>query len=378
MDIDLTPDQKAFRDTTRSFLAKTAGSEVARGLADSGEGLDRPWWARGAELGWTAMLVPETLGGGTVSGNPMTDLCLVAREFGRACAPGPLLSTSAVLAGLTSSGETWAEEIESILAGELLAGWAVYEPDRGWVSSNPATTATPTASGGLLVSGTKDRVEEGDSADLFLVTARSPDGPVQVLLPRDTPGLTVSRSWSLDATRRYASVRLTDVHVPAERVVHRGPAALAAIEAQRRCAALLAAAEMTGAVEVMFDVTVQWMADRYAFGRPLASYQALKHRMADNKTWLEACLAVTAGAARAVDAGAPGAAELVHAAKAYVGAKAPIILQDFIQLHGGMGVTWEHDLHLYLRRAVGDRALYGTPEECHEEIIVMLEGKDAA
>lgn len=377
MNSDLTPDQLAFRDTTRQFLAKTSSSSQVRGHAESGLGVERRWWSQGAELGWTAMLVPEALGGGTASGNALEDLCLVAREFGRSCAPGPLITTSAVLTGLAAAGSAQSEAVEAILSGESLASWAVYEPDRGWDASSPGVLASPRTEGGFTLSGTKDRVEAGDSADLFLVTARSPDGPVQVLLRRDNPGLSVIPSWSLDAARRFASVSLDDAVAGPETVVQQGETARAAIEAQLTNAALLAAAEMTGALEAMFSVTLQWMFDRHTFGRPLASYQALKHRMADNKTWLEACIAVTEGAARAVDSGSPRALETVSIAKAYVGEKAPVILQDFIQLHGGMGVTWEHDLHLYLRRTLCDRALYGTPEESLERITAILEGAAA-
>lgn len=377
MDTDLTPDQKTFLDSTRDFLRQTSSSQQIRELAESGEGTDREWWAQGAELGWTAMLVPESLGGGTVSGEPLRELCLVAREFGSTCAAGPLLATSAVLTGLVAAGESQASVIESIMAGEVLATWAFYEPGRGWDPSTPGTVATSTPGGGYSLTGTKDRVEAGDSADLFLVTARSLEGPIQLLVPRDAPGLTINPSWSLDATRRFATLTFTDVVVDPGSVVQRGEPARLAVETQLRNTALLAAAEMSGAIQKMFDTTMQWMFDRYTFGRPLASYQALKHRMADNKMWMEACLATTDEAARAVDAGSPDATELVGIAKSYVGDKAPAILQDFVQLHGGLGVTWEHDLHLYLRRASCDRALYGTPEEHREWITTILEGKAA-
>lgn len=377
MDTDLTSDQKTFLDSTRDFLQQTSGSQRIRELAESGEGTDREWWSQGTELGWTAMLVPESLGGGTVSGEPLRELCLVAREFGSTCAPGPLLATSAVLTGLAAAGESQSESIQAIMGGESLASWAFYEPGRGWDPSTPGTVARPMPGGGFSLSGSKDRVEAGESADLFLVTARCSDGPVQLLVPRDTPGLAIIPSWSLDATRRFATLTFTDVVVGPDAVVQRGEPARAAVDAQLRNAALLAAAEMSGALQTMFETTMQWMFDRYSFGRPLASYQALKHRMADNKTWMEACLATTAGAARAVDSGSPDSAELVAIAKSYVGDKAPVILQDFVQLHGGLGVTWEHDLHLFLRRASCDRALYGTPEEHRQRIATILEGKAA-
>jgi alkylation response protein AidB-like acyl-CoA dehydrogenase len=125
--------------------------------------------------------------------------------------------------------------------------------------------------------------------------------------------------------------------------------------------ATLACAEASGAVARAFELTVDYAFDRHTFGRPLASYQALKHRFADMKWWLEACLGTSTDAARAVQADRSDRAEAVSTAKAYVGERGPAIVQDCVQLHGGIGVTWEHDLHIYLRRVLVDRLLYGDP-----------------
>jgi alkylation response protein AidB-like acyl-CoA dehydrogenase len=127
-----------------------------------------------------------------------------------------------------------------------------------------------------------------------------------------------------------------------------------------------------GATDRVFETTLAYMFDRFSFGRPLASYQALKHRFADAKLWLEACRATTAAAARAVHEDAPDATELVSAAKSYVGDKATEIIQECVQMHGGMGVTWEHDIHLYLRRVTQNRVMYGTPIEHRERIATLL------
>lgn len=373
MSTDLTPDQQTFIGTTRAFLDKTVSSSTLREFADGDGHFDRAWWSQAAELGWTAMMVPESLGGGSVSGAPHVELALVAEELGRRCAPGPLISTSAVLTSLVRAGDRLADEIEGIVSGELVATWAHYAPDREWADSLDGVTATATSGGVYTLDGVRDRVEAGDQADLFLVETASASGPLQVLLTRDTPGLRVEPTWSLDPVRRFSKLELSGVRVDAATVVHSGPAAASAAEAQLHVAATLAAAETAGAVASMFDVTLAWMFDRYTFGRPLASYQALKHRMADNKTWMEACLATSRAAAAALDAHADDAAELVSIAKAYVGQNAPVMLQDFVQLHGGLGVTWEHDLHFYLRRAITDRALYGTPVDHRQRIAGIVE-----
>ncbi|MEU6644418.1 acyl-CoA dehydrogenase family protein [Saccharomonospora sp. NPDC046836] len=372
MDLELTPDQRLFQSTTREYLDRSAPIGTVRELAESGTGFQRDWWRQGAELGWTAMLVPEQLGGGTVSGSPMAELAIVAEEMGRTCAPGPLTTTSAVLAGLVRAGEAFADTIGSIVSGDSVVAWAFYEPGRGLDLTRFSVTAEPDGDGYRL-SGSCDRVESGDQADAFLVAAQSPDGPVQVLVRADVPGVSVTPLWTLDVVRHTALVRFADVAVEPAAVVHRGADATAAVEAQLQVAAALAAAEMAGAADRTFEFTMQWMFDRYTFGRPLASYQALKHRMADNKMWLEACRATAVAAAKALDEDPGEAAEAVSAAKSFVGSKTPVVIQDCVQLHGGIGVTWEHDIHLYLRRVTLDRALYGTPEEHRRRITDLLD-----
>ena len=144
------------------------------------------------------------------------------------------------------------------------------------------------------------------------------------------------------------------------------------IERLFELAVALQCASMAGVVDRVLDFTLEYSFDRYSFGRPLASYQALKHRFADMKVWTEASLATAAAAARAVDGRSEGSFELVSVAKSYIGDRAPMILQDCVQLHGGIGVTWDHDLHLYLRRVVQDRAVFGTPHEHRERIVGTL------
>jgi alkylation response protein AidB-like acyl-CoA dehydrogenase len=370
----LTADQRLFRESTRDYLERSMPVDAVRRLGESAAGFDRDWWRAGAALGWTAMLVPEELGGGTISGLPLLDLSMVAQEFGRACAPGPLITTSAVLTGLARAGDRCADTVAAVLAGERIAAWAVSEPQRSVLFEQPVTRAEPHGTG-YRITGVKELVESGDQADVFLVIASGPDGPVQLLVPADAPGVTVSTSWTLDLVRHLARVEFADVAVGADAVVQHGEAAADAARAQLRVAATLAAAETVGATDRAFAATLQWMFDRYSFGRSLASYQALKHRMADNKTWLEACHATAWAAAAAADT--PAAAETVSAAKSYIGDKAPAIVQDCVQLHGGIGVTWEHDMHLYLRRVTVNRALYGTPAEHRRLITNLLDGSAA-
>jgi alkylation response protein AidB-like acyl-CoA dehydrogenase len=373
VDLDLTADQKLFVEATRDFIDKTMPLTAVRALAQRDEGFDRSWWGRGAELGWAALLIPEESGGGSVSGEGLLDLAVLAEELGRTVAPGPLLATNTVIAGLLAAtdGPDHTAELDQLAAGELIGTWAVYEPGSGFAPLDPGLTANSKGEGYVL-DGVKDRVEVADQADLLLVTAATDDGPTQFLVPVGTAGVTVTPSWSLDLVRRFGEVRFDGVEVGADAVVGRRGAAADAVERQLQVAVVLQSAETVGAIFRVFEFTVQWAFDRYTFGRPLASYQALKHRFADMKTWAEASAAIALAAARAVQAGSADAATLVSSAKSYIGAKAPQIVQDCVQMHGGIGVTWEHDLHLYLRRVTVNRALYGTPEEHRRRIADLI------
>jgi alkylation response protein AidB-like acyl-CoA dehydrogenase len=135
---------------------------------------------------------------------------------------------------------------------------------------------------------------------------------------------------------------------------------------------VLQCAEMVGATDRVFEFTVEYAQDRYSFGRPLVSYQALKHRFADMKMWLEASHASAVAAARSVDSESASAPELISVAKSYIGDHTPFIMQECVQLHGGIGVTWDHDLHLYLRRLVVDRAQFGTPRDHRERVASVV------
>jgi alkylation response protein AidB-like acyl-CoA dehydrogenase len=372
VEYNLTPEQALFRDTTRGFLEKEAPLTKVRELAASPVGFDREWWRRGAELGWASMLVAPAMGGDSISGNAIADMAIVAEEMGRLVSPGPLVPVNVVALALSeaSNAEVHAEVIEGLMAGTTIASWAVYEPDRGWDPAGSAVTAVRDGDDYLL-SGTKDRVDSGDQADYFLVTASADEGLTQFLVPVTAPGVTITRDQSLDVVRRFVTVRLANVRIPASGLVGAPGEGAAAAARQLQAAVALQCAELTGVAARVLEFTIQWAFDRYSFGRPLASYQALKHRFADMRLWLEASQAVAGAAAKAATGGGPEAAELTSVAKAYIGERATDLIQDCVQLHGGIGVTWEHDIHLYLRRATVDRVLWGTPSE-HRRLLADI------
>jgi len=356
-----------FTSTTQAFLQKEAPLRRVRELHAAGVSFDPAWWRRAAELGWTALLVPEDLGGGSISGNGVEDLAMVAEQLGKTVAPGPLYPISVVLAALVESADRQAHTaiIESLMSGETVASWAVSEPGRGWAPLDPSVTATRTDTG-FRIDGTKDRVEAGAQSAVLLVVARcGPDASEirQFLVPTDAPGVRLESQQSVDLVKQYARVHFDGVVVEPSAVVGSAAETASLIDRQSQLAQVLQCAEVVGILQTVFDFTVQWALDRHTFGRPLASYQALKHGFADMKLWLEACRATTAAAVADVAARSPGAGLSASIAKSYVGEMAGRVVQACVQMHGGIGVTWEHDLHLYLRRVTLYRSMFGTPEE---------------
>jgi alkylation response protein AidB-like acyl-CoA dehydrogenase len=366
------PERLLFASTTQSFLEKEASLSRLRELHAAGTSFEADWWRRAAELGWTSLLVPEDLGGGSVSGDGVADLALVAELAGKTVAPGPLHPVSTVLAGLVEAPENHEDTIESLVSGEVVASWAVYEPGKPWSPLDAAVTATRTETG-FRIEGVKDRVEAGAESPVLLVVANCDGAVRQFLVPTDGPGVRVEPQRSIDMVKSYARVHFDGVEVDADAAV--GPAELTAdlVARQSQIAMILQCAEIVGILEAVLDFTIQWGFDRHSFGRPIGSYQALKHKYADLKIWFEACRATTNAAVAEVASSSPGAEMAVSVAKSYVGEHAPGMLQDCIQLHGGIGVTWEHDLHLFLRRVTLYRSMFGTPEEHNLHVYALTE-----
>ena len=364
MRLDLSDDQQFFVETLRRFVAGETPIDAVRARIDADEVFDRGWWRQAAELGVASFLVPEEFGGGSVSGRGPVDLAIVAEEFGRAVVPSPLVPVNVVAETLGRSGNTSHRELlGGVIDGSTVLAWA-YD-----VAGD--VTATPAADG-FTLRGAVAAVEAADQADYVLVSVATPDGPTQFLLPVTAPGLSVERQGGLDLLKRFGRVRFDGVTVAADDIVGGVGGADDDIVRQRQITNLLQCAEMCGAAARVLEFTIEYAFDRFSFGRPLASYQALKHRFADMKLWLEAGFAITDQAADAAAVGADPAG-LVHAAKSYVGDRSVDLIQDCVQLHGGIGVTWEHDIHLYLRRATVDRGLFGSPSD-HRAALAAVVG----
>jgi alkylation response protein AidB-like acyl-CoA dehydrogenase len=412
MNLELTPEQAFFHGTTRQFLDDKVPTSLLRELRSDPAGFGRDFWRQGADLGWTSLLVPEADGGGSVSGQGLADLALVAFEFGRYAAPGPLTTANVVAAAVARSGtaEQKADLLPGLMTGDRIGSWAYAEP-RPFEQLGAVGVRARLSGGQYLLTGTKAPVEAAGQADLFLVTAvlatdGDAGGLIQFLVPAGTPGVSVSPMRTLDTTRRYGRVAFTDAAVPASAVLGEpgtvragtgaggtaaggtgaggtgaggsaaGGSVAGDVERQLQIALVIQLAELTGTMDRGLELTTEWLFNRYSFGRPLASYQALKHRFADMRAWLEAAHAMADAAAQHVQAGSGRAGEYVSAGKSVLGTAALEVLQECVQFHGGIGITFEHDLHLYLRRATVDAQLYGTVADHRERLTAILEAND--
>jgi alkylation response protein AidB-like acyl-CoA dehydrogenase len=372
--LSLSEDQEFFRETTDRFLTEHVPPDVLRQLRHDPVGFDPAYWRRGAELGWTSLLVSEEHGGGTISDAGLADASLVAYEFGRHAAPGPLAVVNVVAATL-SELDAAPDVLAGLLSGESIATWCV--PPFGSTRWEP-TVDVRRDGADLVLNGEARIVESAGQAGHLLVTCNDEAGVTQVLVPATTPGVTMAPMETVDLTRRFGVVTFDNVRVPAAAEV--GPAGDAHAQVHRQFEQLIVLlnAESVGAMQAAFDMTVEWAFDRYSFGRPLASYQALKHRFADMYMWLQSSHATSDTSCAAVAAGDPDAAELVSAAKAYIGQYGAELVQDCTQMHGGIGVTFEHDLHLFLRRVTVNRALAGTPADHLQRIAGFVDAREGA
>jgi alkylation response protein AidB-like acyl-CoA dehydrogenase len=378
MFVALSEDQEFFRATTARFLTEHAPPDAVRALRDDPAGFDAGYWRQGAELGWTSLLVAEEHGGGTISGPGLVDLSLVAYEFGQHAAPGPLVATNVVASALSAHG-SHPEVLAGLLAGTEIATWYIPElapgPD-GWRTGVELRRDGE----GFVLRGTVRPVESAGQAAYVLVSAYDGDGGgggmTQVLVPASASGVSVTPMQTVDLTRRFGAVTFDDVRLGPEAVVGPAGEAAADVERQFQAALVMLDAEAVGAMQAGFDMTVEWSFDRYTFGRPLASYQALKHRFADMMAWLEASHAISDSSCVAAASGDEEAAELLSAAKAFIGQYGAELLQDCVQIHGGIGVTFEHDLHLFLRRFTVNRSLAGTPAAHRQHIASLVEARE--
>ena len=378
MDIGFSEEQELLRDSARKFLDSECDTKFVRRMMETEAAMTPEFWAQLAENGWLGITYPEEHGG---SGLGILELVVLMEEVGRAVMPGPYPATvllgGAAIAAAASPAQK-AEWLPKIVAGEAKATLAATEPNARWDAAGIALRAREER-GGLVLDGSKMFVPDAHLADVLVVAARTRDGSTMedgislFLVPRGTAGVTVMRLPSVDETRKLCEVRFAGVALPATALIgelHRGWPTVAGIIDR---AAVALSAEMCGAAQQVLDLTVEYAKMRVAFGKPIGTYQAVKHKCADMLIEIENAKSLTYYAAWANDEGEADAAMAVSMAKAAASDAGRKVCAAGIQLHGGIGMTWEHDLQLYLKRAKASEIAFGDAT-WHRERIARLMG----
>jgi alkylation response protein AidB-like acyl-CoA dehydrogenase len=358
MTFPYSDEQQELRRTVRAFLQRRSPEAEVRRLMASDEGYDPGVWRQMAgELGLQGLAIPESLGGGGFS---FADQCVVLEEMGAGLLCAPYVA-SAVLAAraLLECGDDAAQQdfLPDIAAGTLIATLGVAEDEGRWDESSIGTRATEHADGYTL-SGTKSYVLDGVAAGIVLLAARTDAGVSLFAVSADAPGLRVSAMPTLDQTRKLARLELSQV--PARLVGDEGQA-WPGLARTLRVGAIALANESVGGAQAALDMAVEYAKVRIQYGRPIGSFQAIKHKCVDMWIEVESSRSAAQYAANAVDEGSEELVVLSSLAKAFVGDAYLRVALENIQVHGGIGFTWEHSAHLYLKRAMSTQAYLGDP-----------------
>jgi alkylation response protein AidB-like acyl-CoA dehydrogenase len=359
MKLAVATEQQELGDAVRRFLADRAPVSRVRELMETPDGIDRQVWQQaGAQLGLQGIAIPEEYGG---AGFSFAEQAIVLEEFGAALYGGPYLA-SAVLAAtalLSGSDEAARDELlPGIASGQTVATLAVTEDDGSWDPAAVRLTAAPAApDGGWILDGHKSFVLDGHTADLILVVAATGSGLSLFGVQAGAAGLDRRVLPTLDQTRKLA--RLEFRSVPAARLIG-APGEAGAVAARTLdVAAIALAAEQLGGAQRALDMAVGYAKTRHQFGRPIGSFQAIKHRCADLLLEVSSLRSAVRYAAAAVAEGSAEIPVLAALTKAYASDVYFHVAAENIQIHGGIGFTWEHDAHLYFKRAKSSELFLG-------------------
>ncbi len=357
MQLVLTEDQELLAKTAADFVAERSPVSRVRQLRDANDpdGFSRALWKEMAELGWVGIPFPEAVGG---AGMGLAELAVVLEALGRTLAPEPFLSCTLLagqallLGGSEAQKSRW---LPPLVAGDALLSLA-YQEQRSRYDLRRVTTRAERAGDGWRLSGEKIQVLDGGAAAAFIVSARTAGGPADAagitlfLVPGDAKGLTRVRQHRIDS-RGAALLTLAGVTVGAGDVVGTPGGGAALLESVVDRATVGLCAEMLGSMSAAFERTLTYLKQRIQFGVPIGSFQALKHRAANCFIEIELARSTVMAAARAIDAGEADAAKLVSLAKARCSDAGVLIGNEALQMHGGIGMTDEHDIGFYLKRA---------------------------
>ena len=343
-------EREALRDSVADLLRRRGSMAEVRAAATRPGRTDEPLWTTlCTEIGVAALPIPEQYDG---AGASFAESAVVLEELGRSLSPVPAFSTALATAAILLSGDETvaADVLPKIAAGEKTATVC-------WAGSSGWDTPGVTADGGLL-SGTAHYVIDGESVDLLVVLAGGSGHQATLhVLPADADGVRVEALPTVDPTRPLARIDFVDAPARALASADLLPTQL------RTYAWALLACEQVGGAAAALDLSVDYAKVRKQFGRAIGSFQALKHRMADMYVLVESARSLAQAAIQAVATGAADADTLAASAHVYCSEAFSSVTGDAIQIHGGIGITWEHDIHLYFKRAQGSSQLFGQPHE---------------
>jgi alkylation response protein AidB-like acyl-CoA dehydrogenase len=368
----LSDDERTeLRDTARRLLADRASSVRVRALLDDERGHDPELWGSMAELGWLAIPIPEHYGG---MGAQAADFAVILHELGRQVTPSPMLASIAVGAQALSESANEAlaaDVVPAVAAGESVLT-AALSSGRGSYDSTQQSVRASVANGSIVLDGVSRFVPDAHIANQIVVAASGvDDGVTLALVDRDTPGVTVEVEPTFDRTRRLATVTLSSVAVGADRLLAEPGTATAIHQRLVAIGAIAVVCDAVGAAEHILEMSTEYAKSRVQFGRPIGSFQAVKHHLANMLTDVEASRAAATFAVDALDNGL----DVRHAAgvaKSFAGPACARVAATAVQVHGGIGFTWEHDAHLFLKRIDLDEALFGTPKWHREHLARLL------
>jgi alkylation response protein AidB-like acyl-CoA dehydrogenase len=371
MQFELSETQQTLKNTVRKFLAAECPMAEVRKLMETETAFDAALWSKMAEQGWTGMLIPEEYGG---FGMGMVEMAATLEEMGRALLPGPFFST-VVMAGTliekAGSEEQKQKYLGAIARGEAKTTVAFLEDPPAWTPQGVQLKARASADGYVL-DGVKLFVPDAGVADFIVVIARLEGELALFVVGRDAASISIRPMQSMDLTRKVYEVGLEGVRVAAGDLLASGQAALQALSKARAMATAGLVAEMTGGMQRLLDLTVEYAKTRKQFGRPIGQFQAVQHQCADMLVFTESTRSAAYYAAYAIQEGIPQAPLAVSVAKAYASEAYRETGNRAIQVHGGMGFTWENDAHLYYRRAKVSEQVFGDATFHREQIAKLV------
>jgi len=377
MDFGFSQEQELLRATARKFLENECTSGFVRARMEEPAGVTDEFWAKLAEQGWLGLIYPEEHGGSALG---FVDLTVLMEEMGRVVMPGPFLST-VLLGGLAireaGSAAQKKEWLTRIASGKAKTALAWTEPSARWDAAGVTCAARETKDG-FVLNGTKLFVLDAHLADVLVVVARTSEGRTPeegtslLLVPKGTRGVDVKLLPTMDQTRKLCEVSFKDAAVPADALMGAKGGAWPTLARVAERATVALCAEMCGGAQRVLDMTTDYAKIRIAFGKPIGTYQGVKHKAADMLVDVENAKSLTYYAAWAVDENAPEAALAASMAKAYVTDAYRKVAGAGIQLHGGIGFTWEHDLHLYFKRAKSSEFTFGDATYHRERVAQLI------